>query len=170
MSIRCIRAALIEMSTKIKVHHYIYDAKTGEYTEVRLTEDEIIEGIIGQEYETRPSEKVSKNYSPVSTTPENYRGKMTEEIIEVNYYYELITPIVENAVEKTVTATKDNNGVATLTKEDGIVIYNIKYNTIIKDYIGKATIEIVDTLPEYIDITKSDLAGGRYDEATKTIT
>ena len=95
---------------------------------------------------------------------------MTEEVKEITYYYQLERPTVENTMNKTATANKiNNNGIAILTKEDGEVRYNIKYNVRIKDYIGKATVEIVDTLPAAIDITKSELAGGRYDEATKTI-
>lgn len=162
---------LIEIPAEVRVHHYIYDSELGVNTTTKLVDDEVIEGIIGQTYTTSKSSKILANYTCVNEQPENYTGKMKEAPIDVNYYYQLMTPTVENATQKIATANKrDENAVAVLTREDSVVIYNITYDVNIKDYIGKATVEIVDALPARIDIDKSNLAGGSYNEATRTIT
>ncbi len=161
----------MEIATEVRVHHYIYDAETGVNTTIKLADDEIKSGIIGEEYTTSKSTKVPANYSCISEQPENYTGKMKEAPIDVNYYYQLITPTIENSAQKTVIANKtDENGVAVLTKEDGVVTYNLTYDINIKDYMGKATATIVDTLPAKIDMAQSNLAGGTYNEAKNTIT
>ncbi len=85
--------------------------------------------------------------------------------------WSLITPEVGNNLEEAVTANKmDENGTATLTKENGEISYRISYTTVITNYIGKAKIEIVSTLPTGINTDKSELAGGRYNQNTNTIT
>ena len=85
--------------------------------------------------------------------------------------WSLITPEVGNNLEEAVTANKmDENGTATLTKENGEISYRISYTTAITNYIGKAKIEIVSTLPTGINTDKSELAGGRYNQNTNTIT
>lgn len=48
--------------------------------------------------------------------------------------------------------------------------YSIKYSVNIENYIGKAQVTIVDALPYKIDLNKSSLDGGTYDEQTNTIT
>ena len=63
--------------------HYIYK-ETGE----KLAEDEVIEGNIGDEYKTE--RKVIENYQKAEPEPTNKEGTMTEETIEVTYYYERI--------------------------------------------------------------------------------
>lgn len=161
----------IEIPAQVRVHHYIYDAETGKNTTTKLVGDEIKQGIIGEEYTTSKSNKIPANYTCVNENPENATGKMKELPIDVNYYYQLTTPTIQNSAQKTVTANKkDENGVAILTKEDGTVTYNLTYDINVKDYIGKATVKIVDTLPAKIDQNKSNLAGGTYHEATQTIT
>ena len=162
---------LIKIPAEVIVHHYIYDAEKDEYTTIKLAEDDIVNGAIGEEYKTVPSTAVPGNYSCINITPEKYEGKMTKEITEVTYYYQLMEATVESTINKiAVTNKQDANKVAILTKEDGVITYNIKYNISIKDYIGKAAVEIVDTLPYDIDEEKSDFAGGIYDKETNTIT
>ncbi len=99
---------------------------------------------------------------------------MTEEVIQVTYYYELIRPTIENSIEirPTIEAgyIEETTNIPVLTREDGTVTYNIRYRANIKNYIGKAKIEIVAKIPENIDIQRSNLAGGTYNENTKTIT
>jgi hypothetical protein len=48
--------------------------------------------------------------------------------------------------------------------------YRISYKGDIKDYIGKANVQIVAHLEYIIDEATSDLAGGTYDNNAKTIT
>jgi len=48
--------------------------------------------------------------------------------------------------------------------------YNIKYNVAIREYIGDATLTIVDTLPYKIDEKASNLNEGIYNDENQTIT
>lgn len=79
---------------------------------------------------------------------------------------------ITNTIKKTATAneTNPNNGNSVITKLGDSVKYNINYNVQVKDFIGKAKIKIVDQLPAEIDITKSNLGGGTYNNQNKTIT
>ena len=87
---------------------------------------------------------------------------MTEEVIEVIYYYELKTPSAEQNISKTATETIESLG--------DPITYNITYTANVVDYMGEAEVTIVDTLPFAIDEAQSDLAGGTYNEKDKTIT
>ena len=171
----------IEIPAKIIVHNYIYDEETKQYTTIKITDDECGEGIIGQEYTTEKTDK-APNYICINETPEKYKGKLTEETIEVIYYYKLKPSTIESQITKTVTVNKtvekkenvtnestQEETKQVLTQKNGQVKYQISYKTTIKDYIGKAEITIMDTLPSAIDATKSDLNGGTYNEKDKTI-
>ncbi len=167
----------IEIPAKVVVHHYIYDEELQEETDVSIAPDVTMDGFVGREYTTTPSEEVPANYTCKNAKPDKYEGKFTEEDIEVTYYYSLTTPEVTNEVEKTATVVQtDPDGSIgdspQLRREDGIVTYTIRYKATIKDYIGKAVIEIVDTLPYAIDTTKAevDLDGGEYNAENNTIT
>ena len=90
--------------------------------------------------------------------------------------WSLITPTI---VSKIGTSThtvatplpvENDTGSAILSKEDGRVVYHIRYTSTIKNYIGKAKLEMVSTLPAEIDIEQSELAGGKYQKDTHTIT
>ena len=155
--------------TSVIVHHYIYDTEQGNTT-IRLTEDVEIEGKVGQQYITEKSNNIPSNYRCVNEQPEGYTGNMTENVIEVNYYYELITPTIENNTEVTAIVGDKEEETVVLRKENGEITYNIKYTATIKDYIGNAKIKIVDTLPEGIDTDKSELAEGIYNSSAHTIT
>lgn len=74
------------------------------------------------------------------------------------------TSVIDPKVEKT-----NANGKSTISITDPFS-YNISYSTKLENHIGGSEITIVDTLPYEIDESKSDLDGGTYDEATKTIT
>ena len=50
------------------------------------------------------------------------------------------------------------------------VDYNIRYASVIKDYVGKVTLTIVDELPYAIDLNKSNILDGIYDSKNNTIT
>ena len=115
----------------------------------------------GDEYKTEVSEKVTKNYI-FKTKTNNYQGTVKEEIIEVIYYYEKKDSNLEPKITKT--------GTDKITNLKSNVDYKIEYEAKISDYLGKATIEIVDTLPSTIEESKSSLDGGIYDSNTKTIT
>ena len=147
---------------KVTVHHYI-DGTTDKVpnNEGGVNEDQVINGRVDDAYNTAAITTIPANYKVVNT-PANATGTMTVDPIEVTYFYKLKDATIENSnFEKTSPQVINNINQK--------FVYNIKYTGSIKDYIGKAVLEIVDTLPYKIDIDKSDLAGGEYDEEHKTI-
>ena len=178
----------VEIPAKVIVHHYIYDNETKEYTKVKIAEDEIINGIIGTEYVTSKAD-IRADYTCINETPENYQGTMTKTDIEVKYYYELKDTQIGSVINKEAQASRtdkiqvgtgqfnedgteimETKLIPVLTTEDGKVTYKISYRIGAKDYKGKVTANIVDTLPYEIDVSKSDFGGGTYDSKTNTIT
>ena len=166
--------SVMEIPAEVVVHHYIYDEEAEgdeRYTEQELVSPETKTGIVGGEYETSKSNEVPRNYECIDEQPTGYSGEMAEDKIEVKYYYKLLKPTIDNTIEKEVQASKvDSEGQAVLTKEDGEVRYTITYDTKITNYIGKAKIKIVDTLPGKIDTSRSEIGKGHYDSNNNTIT
>ena len=116
----------------------------------------------GDEYTTTTSDEIPANYEYVTRT-DNWEGTMIDKLTEVTYEYKKVNPnIINQDISKTATTKVD-----TLDSE---IEYGIEYSTEIENYIGKAQITIVDTLPYDIDVSKSTLNGGTYDPQTKTIT
>ena len=188
----------IEIPERVIVHHYIYDEEKGGETEEKvpardggIIEDEIINGIAGDSYITNPSDEINENYECINVTPDRHEGTMTKTDIQVIYYYKLKATKLGGTIVKTAEASKqeeveyptgevDEQGkpitatqtIEVLTKEDGVVKYEITYRSVIKDYKGKAKITIIDKLPADLNIDDSriDLDGGIYDAQNKTIT
>ena len=165
----------VEIPAKVIVHHYIYDeAQGGETTEEvpaidgGVVAEETINGYVGNEYNTSPSDKVNHNYECINTEPENKAGTMTKTDIEVTYYYKLKEAEIGAEIEKTAEASRGN----VLTQEDGVVRYSIVYKPEITNYQGRVRITIVDKLPADIDINDAgvDLDGGTYNREDRTIT
>ena len=147
---------------KVTVHHYI-DGTTDKVpnNEGGVNEDQVINGRVDDAYNTAAITTIPANYKVVNT-PVNATGTMTVDPIEVTYFYKLKDATIENSnFEKTSPQIVNN--------ANQKFVYNIKYSGNVRDYIGKGVLEIVDTLPYKIDIDKSDLAGGEYDEEHKTI-
>ena len=147
---------------KVTVHHYI-DGTTDKVpnSEGGVNEDQLINGKVDDAYNTAAITTIPANYKVVNT-PANAAGTMTVDPIEVTYFYKLKDATIENSnFEKTSPQIVNN--------ANQKFVYNIKYSGNVRDYIGKGVLEIVDTLPYKIDIDKSDLAGGEYDEEHKTI-
>lgn len=82
--------------------------------------------------------------------------------INITNKYKLLDAELNSNIEKI--------GPEIITNEKDELTYTIKYNAVITDYIGQANVTIVDYLPYEIDQEKSDLAGGTYDNESKTIT
>ena len=124
--------------------------------------EELHEGKEGDEYTT--SEREFEGYELVmSKYPANADGYMSEDLIEVIYYYELKDAnIIKNEVSKTGTASID--------ERTDKVTYNIVYEGTIDTYIGEAAVYLEDTLPYDIDVEESNLDGGTYNEETRMIT
>ena len=86
---------------------------------------------------------------------------MVDTLTEVTYEYRLVDPNITNQdIGKTATASIDN--------PKAQIEYGINYTTTIENYIGRAQVTIVDTLPYKIDVAKSSLNGGTYDEESQT--
>ena len=149
----------IKDSAGVVVHHIDTDTKQ------QIAPDVVIPangtGKYGDEYTTEVSEEIPENYEYVTRT-DNWEGTMIDKLTEVTYEYKLVDSTLANTIEKTATEKIDN------IKDE--ITYNITYTANISDYIGKAQITIVDTLPYAIDTAKSTLNGGTYDAKTNTIT
>ena len=150
----------VKDSAGVIVHHI--DTETKE----KIAPDVIIPvegtGKYGDSYTTEVSEEVPANYEYVAKT-DNWEGTMVDKLTEVTYEYKKVEPnIIDEQIEKTATQAIENPSAE--------IEYKIKYTTQVENYIGKAQITIVDELPYPIDTTKSELAGGTYNEANNTIT
>ena len=150
----------VKDSAGVIVHHI--DTETKE----KIAPDVIIPaegtGKYGDRYTTEVSEEIPVNYEYVTKT-DNWEGTMVDKLAEVTYEYKKIEPnIIDEQIEKTATQAIENPSAE--------IEYNIKYTTQVENYIGKAQITIVDELPYPIDTTKSELAGGTYNETNNTIT
>ena len=145
-----------KIETSVLVHHY------KENTTEQLSKDVTINGEVGDDYTTQVATDIPQNYELVAT-PANATGSMTEEQIVVTYYYRLKTPNITNQVI-------NKTGTDRITVANQEMSYTVTYTANVTDYIGNAEVTIVDTLPYAIDEAKSDLAGGTYDSASKTIT
>ncbi len=104
---------------------------------------------------------IPNNYELKEKT-NNYTGTVSEKEINVIYYYQ--------KKDSKLTSSIENTGTNEITSTDAKVSYDITYKVKITDYLGEATIKIIDTLPYEIDLEKSSLNGGTYDSTTKTIT
>ena len=146
-----------DVRTSVLVHHY------KENTTEKLSEDVTIDGEIGDSYATQVASDIPQNYKVVATPP-NANGTMTQEQIVVTYYYNLKDPTIEQSnIDKNSTVEK-------VTEKDQAVPYTITYSANVDTYIGDAEVTIVDYLPYEIVEGSSNLDGGNYDEASKTIT
>ena len=143
-------------ATSVLVHHY------KENTTEKLSNDVTMNGEVGDSYTTQVATDIPQNYELVAT-PANATGSMTEEQIVVTYYYRLKTPNITNQVI-------NKTGTDRITVANQEMSYTVTYTANVTDYIGNAEVTIVDTLPYEIDEAKSDLVGGTYDSASKTIT
>ena len=118
-----------------------------------------IPGKVFDEYKTEQKEFTGYNF--VEAT-DNTTGTMTEEPIEVIYYYVLKTPyLTDEEISK--------NGPVMIENLDDEITYNISYRVNLQDYMGQAQITIVDTLPYVIDTSKSSLDSGEYNPENNTI-
>ena len=150
----------VKDSAGVIVHHI--DTETKE----KIASDVVIPangtGKYGDSYTTEISDEIPANYEYVTRT-DNWEGTMIDKLTEVTYEYRKVNPnIINQDINKTATTKVD--------ALDSEIEYGIEYSTEIENYIGKAQITIVDTLPYAIDVSKSTLNGGTYDPETKTIT
>ena len=152
--------------SSVLVHHYIENTteRVPSITKGQVVADETVQGKVNNQYKTSGSSNIANNYELVtSKLPANATGVMTEEQIVVTYYYRLKTPTITSQ-------NMTKNGTTTIENLADEITYNISYKVTLVDYIGDAEVTIVDTLAYPIDEAKSDLAGGKYNPTSKTIT
>ena len=149
----------VKDSAGVIVHHIDTDTKEQIASDIIIPANET--GKYGDSYTTEISDEVPANYEYVSKT-DNWEGTMIDKLTEVTYEYKLVDPTIRNGVEKTATLE--------ITSKDDEITYDIAYRATIENYIGKAQVTIVDTIPYAIDMSKSTLDGGTYNAKTNTIT
>ena len=137
-----------------------------EGTNRKLSNDVTRTVYYGDTYTTTSANDIPQNYTLVAE-PTNKNGVVDDTSvvngqIKVTYWYRKKNPNIDPDITK--------NGTNKITSPTDRVSYNISYDTTFTDVIGDATITLVDTLPYKIDVTQSDIAGGTYDDNTKTIT
>ena len=142
------------------MHHIDTDTKEQIAPDVVIPLDGT--GKYGDSYTTEVSQKIPANYEYITRT-DNWEGTMVDTLTEVTYEYRLVDPNIEQNIAKFGPV----NPIETPKRE---ITYTIGYVTNIENYIGRAQVTIVDTLPYKIDVAKSSLNGGIYDEETQTIT
>ena len=125
-----------------------------------LEKDETYTDLVGNSYQTKA--KTISGYKLVEIKG-NETGTYNETQQEVTYiYYKSTGEITENTLKK--------DGIIKITSANQFVPYKISQDIKIENYIGTATVTIIDILPAVIDITESNLQGGIYNEEDKTIT
>ena len=150
----------VKDSAGVIVHHIDTDTKEQIAPDVVIPAEGT--GKYGDSYTTEVSSEIPANYEYVTRT-DNWEGTMVDTLTEVTYEYRLVDPSITNQdISKTATASIDN--------PKAQIEYGINYTTTIENYIGRAQVTIVDTLPYKIDVAKSSLNGGTYDEESQTIT
>ncbi len=114
-----------------------------------------------ESYEVGESSNLPGNYK-LKTRPDNYKGTVKSEETVVIYLYEKKNPNLTSNVSITSTDLIEH-------RVDPIT-YSIVSASTVKDFIGSGTITDVIELPYEIDLTKSNLDGGTYNNSTKKIT
>ena len=134
------------------------DKATGE----EILQQKTQSGYVGDNYSFTREEIAS--YEAEEPEPTNSTGYLTKDPIEVIFYYKKVEPdITGHSITKT--------GTEKITSDTDAISYTIQYQVNVNQYIGEATVTIVDTLPYALDEGKvNQLDGGNYDAGQKTIT
>ncbi len=138
---------------KVIVHYY----KEGTTIELLPTISKEYE--YGSTYETN-SENIN-NYNCIDKT-DNYIGIVDKKEIEVIYYYREIDTEFDTILN---TSNKTE-----YTSRDSLISYEYSYKTNYKTAANTIKVEVTSYLEYKIDITKSNLDGGIYNEEQNTIT
>ena len=119
----------------------------------------------GDEYDADEYEvyvQIPANYNrPAANKSDNYRGIVDNDEINVSYCY--------NKKDSQINSEIIKSGTDRITSSKDKVSYKIDYNTTFTDYIGDASILLVDKLPYKIDVANSNIDGGVYDPNSNTI-
>ena len=131
-----------------------------EGTNKKLSNDKVEEKNYTEEYMANEANDIPANYI-LKEVPSNYRGIINGDTL-VTYYYQKKDSNIEPNITK--------EGTDEINTKNEKIKYKINYKVDFTDYIDKATITLIDKLPYKIDITKSNIDGGIYNEEEKTIT
>ena len=124
-----------------------------------LKDDSTTTGLVGDTLDTKADDFYGYTLlNEESETTETYAEK--PQTVEYKY--------IRNAGDVTGDITK--TGPATSDSINDPVTYDVEYTGKVDDFVGTATTIIKDSPLYKIDVTKSSLDGGEYDEATNTIT
>ena len=104
------------------------------------------------------------------TETEVHQGELRyyTSVVNGNTITNTIKPITEGKIEDS--KVEKESTLAKITRADEIVPYTITYKGKIKEYMGDAVVKIVDELPFKLDLSKSNITDGSYDDESKTIT
>ena len=104
------------------------------------------------------------------TETEVHQGELRyyTSVVNGNTITNTIKPVTEGKIEDS--KVEKESTLAKITKADEIVPYTITYKGKIKEYMGDAVVKIVDELPFKLDLSKSNIMDGSYDDESKTIT
>ena len=104
------------------------------------------------------------------TETEVHQGELRyyTSVVNGNTITNTIKPITEGKIEDS--KVEKESTLAKITKADEIIPYTITYKGKIKEYMGDAVVKIVDELPFKLDLSKSNITDGSYDDESKTIT
>ena len=147
----------VSLPSTLTVHHY------EEGTTKKIAPDETKEVYLGNTYSTSSLINIPEEYAYENHHEgDDPSGTVNKEKYEITYYYKKLLPEITGNITKTGTNTIDNR--------TNTISYSIDYSGTLINYKGTSTLTIVDYLPYEIDLTKSSLDGGTYDNSTKTIT
>lgn len=132
---------LVEVKGKLIVKYLEKD------TNKELLNEKISIDKVGTNYSTNAEEIFGYNYDSVNG---NENGKYSVNDTTVIYYY------TKNAGEVTEIETV-KEGADKVSSINGTFNYTLKGSAIVRDYVGKATLKVVDTLPYKIDENNSKL-------------
>ena len=104
------------------------------------------------------------------TETEVHQGELRyyTSVVNGNTITNTIKPVTEGKIEDS--KVEKESTLAKITKADEIAPYTITYKGKIKEYMGDAVVKIVDELPFKLDLSKSNIMDGSYDDESKTIT
>ena len=104
------------------------------------------------------------------TETEVHQGELRyyTSVVNGNTITNTIKPITEGKIEDS--KVEKESTLAKITRADEIIPYTITYKGKIKEYMGDAVVKIVDELPFKLDLSKSNITDGSYDDESKTIT
>ena len=151
-----------EKSCKVIVHHYLKG------TDTSVVDDEIIEGRIGEEYETVPRVNISgyeleKDENDVEILPENRTGTYSREDQEVTYFY------IRSGAQLVVHHYIDGTSTKVLLKDGSVAGDEIFYGDVDEEYTTSAiSDELLDDKYELIEIPEN--ANDRYENSLVEVT